>query len=188
LWLVVGLGNPGRKYEFTRHNVGFMVIDRLCRDFGIHLKRFEMYMLERTVIKERDLILLKPLTYMNRSGLAVEKVCNSFNLPSEKVLVIHDDLDMALGKIRFKKKGSSGGHRGVQSIIDAIGENFMRLKIGIGRSSEIPPEEYVLQRFNEEELKVIDGAITKTVERIFEIIPPQLLTSSGNNFRSCDGR
>ncbi len=172
MWLVVGLGNPGSRYELTRHNIGFMVIDRLCRDFDIHLKSYDMYMLERAVIKQRELIILKPLTYMNRSGLAVERVCKFFNLPSERVLVVHDDIDMAPGKIRFKKRGSSGGHRGVQSIIDAIGENFMRLKIGVGRSNEIPPEEYVLQRFNEEELKIINDAITKTVERIFEIIPP----------------
>ncbi len=169
MWLVVGLGNPGRKYEFTRHNVGFMVIDRLCRDFGIQLKEYDLYILGRAIIKDRDLILLKPLTYMNQSGIAVKKVCNFFKLPSEKVLVIHDDIDMAPGKIRFKKKGSSGGHRGVQSIIDEIGENFMRLKIGVGRSQVIPPEEYVLQRFSEDEIDVIDDAINKTVERIFEI-------------------
>lgn len=169
MWLIVGLGNPGRKYEFTRHNVGFMVIDRLCRDFGIQLKEYDLYILGRAIIKDRDLILLKPLTYMNQSGIAVKKACNFFNLPPEKVLVIHDDIDMALGKIRFKKKGSSGGHRGVQSIIDEIGENFMRLKIGVGRSQVIPPEVYVLQRFSDDELKVIDDAINKTVERIFEV-------------------
>lgn len=172
MWLIVGLGNPGRKYEFTRHNVGFMVIDRLCRDFGIQLKEYDLYMMGRAIINNRDLILLKPLTYMNQSGIAVKKVCNNFKITSEKVLVIHDDIDMALGKIRFKKKGSSGGHRGVQSIIDVIGESFMRLKIGIGRSREIPPDEYVLQSFKEDEIKIIDIAITRTVERIFEIIPP----------------
>lgn len=170
MWLIAGLGNPGKRYEFTRHNVGFLFIDRLSKQLGMKLRDFGLYMMERAVIDGDELLLLKPLTYMNRSGEAVEPVCREFKIPSERVIVVHDDIDMALGKIRIKRKGSSGGHRGVQSIIGAIGENFTRIKIGIGRSKEFPPEEYVLQRFSDEELDIINEAIERAIKRLYEII------------------
>lgn len=171
MWLVAGLGNPGVKYKFTRHNVGFMFIDRICNLWEIRLKEYESFMMERALIEQRDLILLKPMTFMNRSGVAVKKVCEDFKIQPEEVIVVHDDIDMELGKVRIRKRGSSGGHRGVQSIIEVIGENFTRIKIGIGRDRTIPAEEYVLGRFSEEELKIIDDAIERAIKRLFEIIP-----------------
>lgn len=170
MWLIVGLGNPGKKYEFTRHNVGFLFIDRLSEYLGIRLRDFGLYMLEKAIIDGKDLLLLKPMTYMNRSGEAVGIVCSDFKIPPERVIVVHDDIDMIPGKLRVKKKGTSGGHRGVQSIIEKIGENFTRLKIGIGRGIATPPEEYVLQRFSDEELDVINDAIERAIKRLFEIL------------------
>lgn len=170
MWLIVGLGNPGERYEFTRHNVGFLFIDRLSGLLGLQLKDFGLYMMERGVLDREELLLLKPMTYMNRSGEAVGRVCKEFKISSDKVIVVHDDIDMVPGKIRIKRRGSSGGHRGVQSIIEAIGENFIRLKIGIGRSKEFPPEEYVLQRFSYEELDIINEAIERAIKRLYEIV------------------
>ncbi len=171
MWLLAGLGNPGKRYEFTRHNAGFMFIDRLCLRWKIRLRDYGPYMMERAIIEGRDIVIVKPMTYMNRSGEAIGRLSRELGIPSERIVVVHDDLDMALGKIRVRAKGSSGGHRGVQSIIDAIGENFIRLKIGIGRSANIPPEEYVLQRFSDEEMVIIGEAIDRAMQRLFEIIP-----------------
>ncbi|MCX7793104.1 MAG: aminoacyl-tRNA hydrolase [Thermodesulfovibrionales bacterium] len=175
MWLITGLGNPGKKYEFTRHNVGFIFIDRLSEILGIRLRDFGLYMMEKAIFNGSDILLLKPMTYMNRSGEAVLKICREFNIPPERVVVVHDDLDMVTGKVRIRRKGSSGGHRGVQSIIEAIGENFTRLKIGIGRSREFPPEEYVLQRFTAQELDIINDAIERAIKKLPEIISLDIL-------------
>ncbi len=180
MWLLAGLGNPGKKYEFTRHNVGFMFIDRLCRLWNVRLKDFGTYMMNKVFVDGMDIILMKPLTYMNRSGEAIQTLCTKMGIPPENVIVIHDDLDMEPGKIRVRKRGSSGGHKGVQSIIEVIGEGFIRIKIGIGRSKEIPPEKYVLQGFSDDEMKIIGEALDRAIQRLLETVRTESKTPESN--------
>ncbi|MEJ5301700.1 MAG: aminoacyl-tRNA hydrolase [Thermodesulforhabdaceae bacterium] len=134
--LVVGLGNPGSRYTFTRHNVGFMVLDVIDTlvDAVLEESKSSWGIVKKVQWKDLCLTTLRPLTYMNRSGDAVSKMMLREKLKPEEILVIYDDLDLPLGRLKIARKGSSGGHRGVQSIIDAIGtKDFPRIKVGIGR-------------------------------------------------------
>ncbi len=171
--LIVGLGNPGRKYKNTRHNVGFRVIDELAERYALRFREYEDYLIAEGKINDKDVILLKPLTYMNRSGQAVNKVVNESilkNLPNS-LIVIHDDLDLPVGKIKIKKSGSSGGHKGVQSIINSIGnQNFTRIKIGIDKPSEGEVSDYVLSSFSKEEKPIIEEKILQALEAIVTIL------------------
>jgi PTH1 family peptidyl-tRNA hydrolase len=158
--LLVGLGNPGPQYKHTRHNVGFAALDRLAFQFGLDFiphKKFSPYESVSGFITSIPIILLKPLTYMNRSGEAVASVLNFYKIPLDKLLVVHDDLDLPLGSLKFAQGGGSGGHKGIRSIIGSIGsKEFPRLKIGIGRPfSSVPIEKYVLSPFLPEEVPVI---------------------------------
>lgn len=171
--VIVGLGNPGRKYAKTRHNVGFMVVDELARKYGLTFKEKNDCYITDWRLENKDIIIIKPLTYMNLSGTAVKKIINKNilnNLP-ESLIVIHDDLDMPLGKMKIKKDGSSGGHKGVQSIIDSIGtKNFIRIKIGIGKDLHCDVSDYVLSKFTKEEQSVIKEKISQAVSSIVVII------------------
>jgi PTH1 family peptidyl-tRNA hydrolase len=171
MWLVFGLGNPGEKYADTRHNVGFTAIDLLAQSNSIPLRsRTKRCIQGRGFVGEKRVILLKPLTFMNLSGLAVEEATRKYEDIS-KLLVIHDDLDLSPGTIKIRKDGSSGGHRGIESIIERLGtKDFIRLKIGIGRSLRIPPDDYVLRPFYKKERPLIDKALHNAVEAIQEII------------------
>ncbi len=166
-YLVAGLGNPGTKYELTRHNAGFMVADILASRAGVVFETVHRGpdRAEATFRHGADrIILLKPLTFMNRSGEAVAKVMNFFKIPLDNLLVIHDDLDMAFGRIKLVRSGGAGGHNGIRSIIASLGSrDFARLKIGIGRpDGPVPVDRYVLSRFSSSESqlmeKVIDAA------------------------------
>ncbi|MCS7214760.1 MAG: aminoacyl-tRNA hydrolase [Thermodesulfovibrio sp.] len=171
--LIVGLGNPGRKYAKTRHNVGFMVVDELAKKYNLLFREKNNYHIAELEMENKDIKIIKPNTYMNLSGLAVkdlvnEKVLNS--LP-ESLIVIHDDLDIPLGKIKIKKNGSSGGHKGVQSIIDTLGtKNFIRIKIGIDKDPNYDVSDYVLSSFTKEEKSKIREKISEAVDSIFVII------------------
>jgi PTH1 family peptidyl-tRNA hydrolase len=159
--LLVGLGNPGPQYRHTRHNVGFAALDRLAFQFGLDFiphKKFPPYESVSGFITGIPVILLKPLTYMNRSGEAVASVLNFYKIPQEKLMVVHDDLDLPLGSLKFAHGGGSGGHKGIRSIIGSIGsKEFPRLKIGIGRPlNPVPMDKYVLSPFMSEEVPVID--------------------------------
>ena len=138
MWLVVGLGNPGNEYEKTRHNIGFMVVDALAARFSIAFtQKTAHFIYGRGFIEEAKAILIKPLTFMNRSGIAVRDALRRYD-EIENLIVIHDDLDLETGIIRIRKSGSSGGHKGVQSIIDSLGSReFIRIKIGIGRPDRV---------------------------------------------------
>lgn len=154
--LVVGLGNPGKKYEKTRHNVGFMAIDFLQKKLGA--PDFKLNKKCKSEISKTDgLILAKPQTFMNNSGEAVAKLLSFYKIEPEKLTIIHDDLDLELEVARESKNRGSAGHNGVQSIIDALGtKSFARLRIGVGRPPEkIPPEDFVLQKFEKEEFEKI---------------------------------
>ena len=165
--LVVGLGNPGREYERTRHNVGWWVIDELSErlDFSLNREKFKGLYGE-TRVNDRKVIFLKPLTYMNRSGESVSQFVRFFKLKPSEVLLIYDDLDLPLGKVRFREKGSSAGHRGVQSVIESLGtQEIPRIKIGIGRpATKEEVVDYVLSPFSEEELPQIEEAVKRAAD------------------------
>lgn len=171
--LIVGLGNPGKKYSHTRHNVGFMVVDKFADKYGLKFNKENNYLITKGNIDNREIFLLKPLTYMNLSGIAVKKLANEIileNLPNS-IIVIHDDLDMPVGKIKIKKNGSSGGHRGVQSIIEHLGtRDFIRVKIGIGKQPGVDVADYVLSPFSKEQKTLMKEKILKTVEAIVIIV------------------
>ena len=163
--LFVGLGNPGRKYDKTRHNVGFMAIDALATKWGITMteeKKFKGFFGSAHIDGEK-VLLLKPMTYMNLSGESIQPVMDFYDLENEDILVIYDDLDLDVGRVRLRYKGSSGGHNGMKSIILYIAsQEFNRIKIGIGKNKNIPTNEYVLGKFTEDEMIDISKAIEKT--------------------------
>ena len=152
--LVVGLGNPGKEYNNTRHNIGFKVIDEYLGKVNWKSK-FESKIYEY-VINDEQVIFAKPLTYMNLSGLAVSKIMSYYKIDINNLLVIHDDLDLSVGTYKIKRNSSSGGHNGIKSIINELNSDaFARLKIGIGKSNLIPTDKYVLSKFSVKETKEI---------------------------------
>ena len=156
--LVVGLGNKGREYENTRHNMGFMVVDRYLQYKNITNKFKEKFnaMYIETTINNEKVIFIKPMTYMNNSGIAIRAFVDFYKLNSEDILVISDDLDLDLGKFRLRRNGSSGGHNGLKSIISQLGtDNFKRLRIGISNDKD-DVINYVLSKFSKRELNEID--------------------------------
>lgn len=171
MWLIVGLGNPGKDYANTRHNLGFMVIDEMSSKWSITLSgKSRNFVYGKGSVEGRDIALIKPLTFMNRSGIAVRDALMKFQ-DIKDILVVHDDLDLDFGAIRIRKNGSAGGHRGIESIIEITGtKEFLRLKIGIGRSQRIPPEEYVLRRFDKEERTLLKDTIDKAACAIDDMV------------------
>jgi PTH1 family peptidyl-tRNA hydrolase len=135
---VVGLGNPGSQYADTRHNIGFMVVDKLARELGVRAVSFEPNRkFQAEIAKTGDVLLIKPLTYMNRTGEAVRQVVDFFKLEPQDIWIIHDDLDLPIGKIRIREGGASGGHNGVDSVISHLRtDKFIRFRLGIGRGKE----------------------------------------------------
>ncbi len=171
MWIIVGLGNPGKKYSKTRHNIGFLVIEEIARRYAIDFKERKNYKAGRGSIDGRDVFLVEPLLYMNNSGIAVKDISERFNIPTEHLIVIHDDIDMEVGKVRIRRKGSSGGHKGIESIIQNLSaKDFPRLKIGIGREGDITPEDYVLRKFRKNELPLIKSAVEKASDAVITII------------------
>jgi PTH1 family peptidyl-tRNA hydrolase len=166
VYLIVGLGNPGREYRDTRHNTGFSVIDLWSRNLALQMTggRFQSrYAL--TTYKNKEILLLFPETFMNLSGMSVKACADAYGLVTEKILVIHDDLDLPVGRIKIIRSGGAGGHKGVLSIIEHLGDsNFPRIKIGIGRPlSEEMVEDYVLAPFNDDEKKIMESVIRLAV-------------------------
>lgn len=164
--LLVGLGNPGTEHRQNRHNVGFMAIDRLASRHAVRLSTVQNKAVigDGRVVGHR-VILAKPQTYMNRSGDAVGPLARYYRIPPENVLVIYDDIDLAPGTIRLREKGGSGGHNGMKSIIRHLGQDFPRLRLGIGRPpGKMPPAAYVLQDFGSDEEDLVDVMLDKAVE------------------------
>lgn len=171
MWAIVGLGNHGSRYARSRHNLGFMVLDAIVESLEINLQERKDYLIGKGSMGGQDVLFIEPLTFMNNSGIAVRDVLKRFNILPENLIVIHDDIDMDTGKIRMRKNGSSGGHRGVESIIQSIGtREFMRVKIGIGREEGTPLEDYVLKKFKREELPLIKDAIKRAVDAVTIIL------------------
>ena len=166
--LIVGLGNPGKDYENTRHNVGFMVMDRLSdvMNVSISTTKFKGEYVKFKYHGE-DVILLKPMTYMNNSGESVRQVMDYFKIDVEDLLVVYDDMDMPVGKLRLRQSGSAGGHNGVKSIIAHVGtQSFQRIRVGIDRSKYIKVVDYVLSRFQKDEQPLIDQGVEDAVKAI----------------------
>ena len=164
--LVVGLGNKGKEYENTRHNMGFMLVDRYLQYKNITDKFKEKFnaMYIETTINNEKVIFIKPMTYMNNSGIAVRSFVDFYKLNSEDILVISDDLDLDLGKFRLRRNGSSGGHNGLKSIISHLGtDNFKRLRIGISNDKD-DVINYVLSKFSKKELNEIDTMFDTLVD------------------------
>ena len=170
--LIVGLGNPGEKYRFTRHNTGFMVVDRLAQTNEILLgKRKFNAVFGRGKIEGLPAILAKPMTFMNQCGPAVRDLARFFGLGTQDILVIHDDIDVVFGKLKIKEKGGDGGHNGVKSLIEAWGNGaFTRLRIGIGRpetGQEVSA--YVLSRFDAQQETLLEDVVSSARDAV-EII------------------
>jgi len=171
LWLIVGLGNPGSRYQKTRHNVGFLAVEECIRRQPLDCKEKEDYKICKGSLGDEKIIFLEPLTFMNRSGIAVRKIMQKSNISPEALIVIHDDLDLAAGSLKICKKGSSGGHKGIESIIQNIGtQEFTRIRVGIGRDPFVPAEEYVLSKFRKDEMQLIREAIEKAAGSVYAII------------------
>ncbi len=169
LYLIAGLGNPGRRYRGNRHNVGFLCLDRLAT--GHHLsfdRRQKRSVVAAGQIGERRVVLAKPQTFMNESGRAVGPLIRFYQVPLDRLLVIQDDLDLPLGVLRMRPAGGSGGHRGMRSIIQHVGtRSFPRLRIGIGRPpGRMDPAAYVLQDFSAEELAVLEETLDQATAAI----------------------
>lgn len=170
--LIVGLGNPGRKYEATRHNAGFIALDLIADKFNIDIDKEKMKALVgEGNIRGEKVILVKPQTFMNLSGEAVGAVARWYKIEPEDILVIYDDMDLDLGRIRIRKKGSAGGHNGIKSLIQHLGtEEFPRIKIGIGRPAEKGTIDYVLGVFPQGDIPELEKALDLTVNALEDIM------------------
>lgn len=166
--LIVGLGNYGKEYEQTRHNIGFMVIDRLKDKLDINTSKKDFHGLySKFKYKGNDVVLLQPLTYMNRSGLSVREIVDYFNIDYKDIVVIFDDLDLEVGKLRLREKGGHGGHNGIKDIINHLSTNeIKRIRIGIGKNPLFNGADYVLGKFNKDELPLINDAINNASDAI----------------------
>lgn len=165
--LIVGLGNTGKEYENTRHNIGFIFIDNFAKSLGVTIEKEKFNGLYTQVtINDEKVILLKPLSFMNLSGEVVRKYVDFFKIDINDILIINDDLDLTFGRIRLRPSGSSGGHNGLKNIaLHLNSENFKRLKIGISNDKSIDTKDYVLGKFSKEEKETLDN-LKETVNNI----------------------
>jgi len=181
LKIVVGLGNPGLKYEFTRHNIGFRVVDSLARDIETEFKKVKSYysLISRGMLNNHKVMMVKPQTFMNLSGRAVSKVVSYYKIPLQDLLIVYDDLNLEFGQVRIRKKGSAGGHKGIESIMQYLhSKEIPRLRIGIGSPSvsfNFDCASYVLSNFSDDEedriketIKLSTKAIKTAIEEGFE--------------------
>jgi PTH1 family peptidyl-tRNA hydrolase len=177
--LIAGLGNPGPRYQPTRHNVGFRVIDELARQCGVPASAFrERFHGEVATARlgDEELLLLRPLTFMNESGRSVQAACTFYKIKASELIVAHDDLDVPFSEVRLKQGGGDGGQRGIRSVTAALGPDYVRIRLGIGRP---PPDfrgdvaDFVLQAFPSAELATVDQMVTRATEAV------SLVTSLG---------
>ncbi len=166
-FLLIGLGNPGREYKETRHNIGFMLIDRIALRLNAQgIKVQAKAIVTNALYQERKLILAKPQTYMNLSGQSVQGLLHFYKIPVENFIVAHDDLDLPFGTIRIRPSGGPGGQRGMASIIEQLGaKDFPRLRLGIGRPpGRMDPKDYVLQSFSKEDQKLLPEVLDRAAD------------------------
>ncbi len=180
--LVAGLGNPGADYARTRHNIGFMVVDRLAA--RVPSTWSESTKFDAALAKIDSALLVKPLAFMNRSGWPLHAVAQFYKIPPQQILVVLDDLALPVGRLRFRERGGPGGHNGLESVIVQFGtEEIPRLRIGIGAAPAGASTDYVLGRFFEEELKIVDAAIDRAADAVKWAIDNGIV-SAMNNFNS----
>lgn len=169
-WLIVGLGNPGEKYENTRHNVGFMVVDELAERESKPIQRLKFKALTNTLtISGEKVLVMKPVTYMNLSGEAVRQAMDFYKIPPEHILVISDDTALAVGRLRIRAKGSAGGHNGLKNIIQHLGtDQFPRLRVGVGEKPhpDYDMADWVLGAFQGEDKKAIDATVKRAADAV----------------------
>jgi len=173
---IVGLGNYGKKYEDTRHNIGFIAVDRLASEYNIKINKKDNFsFIGKGIIEGENVLIAKPQTYMNRSGAAVSSIFSAHSFAASDLIVIHDEIDLQVGKVKKKFGGGDAGHRGIRSIIECIATgDFHRIRIGVGRPHEgVEASDYVLSPFHRDELEIIDGSIKKAIELVKEIIKNQ---------------
>lgn len=173
LFLIAGLGNPGRLYRYNRHNIGFLFIDKFSEKMGYGPPRLQLKAVTTTAIFEsRRLILVKPQTYMNLSGQSIGSLVNFYHLPLTNLIVVYDDIDLPWGKLRLRPEGGSGGHRGIKSIIEHVGsQKFPRLRIGINRPpGRMEPAYYVLQDFSKIEVGELEIIFQIAIEACLSIV------------------
>ena len=174
VWLIVGLGNPGAEYARTRHNTGFLALDELAGMLGVKVERSRFRALTGTAnYRGNKLILMKPQTYMNASGLAVEPAAHFYKVPPERVLVIFDDISLPVGRLRVRKDGSAGGHNGLKSIIHELGsENFPRVKVGVGAKPhpDYDLADWVLSTVSKDEQPAFQAALKNAAEAALTVI------------------
>jgi PTH1 family peptidyl-tRNA hydrolase len=165
-YLIVGLGNPGRKYRGNRHNIGFMALDQLAQKYGIESNKVQnKAIVGHGRIQNKTVTLAKPQTYMNNSGDAVGPLANYYNIPNENILIIYDELDLPFGTIRLREKGGAGGHNGMKSIINHLGQEFARMRLGIGRPpGQMPVPAHVLQDFKKDDLPLLAEVLDTAVQ------------------------
>ncbi|WP_420642971.1 aminoacyl-tRNA hydrolase [Candidatus Leptofilum sp.] len=167
-FLIVGLGNPGRKYRGNRHNIGFMAVDALAAAHNIQSSKVQnKAIVGNGRIQNKPIIIAKPQTYMNSSGDAVGPLARYYKVPPENVLVVYDELDLPFGTIRLREKGGAGGHNGMKSIINHLGQEFPRVRLGIDRPpGQMPVPAYVLQDFHKDDLPLLDDVLAEAVRAI----------------------
>lgn len=174
MYLIAGLGNPGREYDMTRHNIGFEVIDYIAYKHKIKVKKLKFKGLyQKAELDGEDVILLKPQTYMNLSGESIRDFAAFYKIPPEKIIVISDDVYLDEGRIRIRKNGSAGGHNGLKSIIYQLdSDNFIRIRVGVGKKQEEEQElaDFVLSRFTKKQIPVLEQSIINAADAVSEII------------------
>lgn len=169
MYLIVGLGNPGKEYAETRHNIGFRVLYELAKKHGINVSGVKHQALTgQGMINGKKVLLAQPQTYMNLSGRSVAPLLQFFKIPLENMIVVYDELDLPLGKLRLRGSGSAGGHNGIRSLIDNLGtKDFTRLRVGIGHPGDvIPVHDYVLGKFFKEELPDVEKMVQRAVQGV----------------------
>ncbi len=172
-YLIAGLGNPDREYRNNRHNVGFMVLDRVAEELGVTFSKMAMdALIARAQYGKRHLILAKPQTYMNSSGKAVKSLLRHYKLPLKRVLVVYDDVDLPFESLRLRPRGGAGGQKGVESIIEELGtKDFARLRVGVGRPpGKMSVPTYVLKDFSEDERDVLAFVLDEAVQAVLTFI------------------
>ncbi|GFH40497.1 aminoacyl-tRNA hydrolase [Lactococcus insecticola] len=184
--MIVGLGNPGDKYEHTKHNVGFDVLDVLANDLNINFKRDKTFIADvaSTMVAGQKVILVKPVTFMNDSGKSVKPLLAYNGLDASDLTVIYDDLDMAVGKLRLRQKGSAGGHNGMKSIFSHLGtQEFNRIKVGIGRPKHgMSVVNHVLGRFDKEDKELAEVGIARACDAVRYYLETDDFNKTGNEF------
>jgi peptidyl-tRNA hydrolase, PTH1 family len=182
--LIVGLGNPGRQYEDTRHNVGFMVLDRLAAAAAVSFKSVPKWQSHLVKLPESGVVLLKPQTFMNLSGRAIQQILAFHRWTPEQMLVIYDDAALPLGGLRFREKGSAGGHNGIKSILQHLGQDdFPRLKLGIGGSAPGEIVGHVLGKFSPDERPQLENMLATALEAV-QLARSQGIAIAANRFHT----